>query len=132
MALVGTEGEFLYKQGTDDKLEKSLAQCGTDLKELVKTKYGYLLSESVGKTEWKLCVLVTQKDLWAEGRFVLVFFLLSFLLSLFLIKCAFSLSKPVFIKHLHLIANHSAVSICGQRADLYWYFFCFRSCCPFF
>ncbi|MCI8299530.1 MAG: histidine kinase [Lachnospiraceae bacterium] len=85
VALVGTEGEFLYKQGTDDKLEKSLAQCGTDLKELVKTKYGYLLSESVGKTEWKLCVLVTQKDLWAEGRFVLVFFLLSFLLSLFLI-----------------------------------------------
>ncbi|MEY8391358.1 histidine kinase [Lachnospiraceae bacterium 45-W7] len=118
VALLGTEGEFLYRQGADDKLEKSLARHDAGRKDIVKTKYGYLLGEAIGKTEWKLWALVTQEDLWVVSRFVLIFFLLSFLLSLFLILIFISKRMEAVVSPLTQLSEKMARTEYGKIEEI--------------
>lgn len=79
--LLGNNGNILYGQDPDEKLlcwlkEREPAENG-----IYRAKDGYVVCESIHEAGWKLCTLITNKELWERSRFVLVFFILSFLLS---------------------------------------------------
>lgn len=117
-ALLGRDGEVLYAQGPDGKLSDSLMEYGTGFKTDAKVKNGYILCESIGKTKWRICTLVTQEDLWSGSRFVLVFFLLSFLFSICLILIVISKRMEAVISPITRLSEQMARTEYGKPDEI--------------
>lgn len=83
VCLLGNDQKILYEQDPGQIIQNYL-KAGNELREsgTYKTNGGYLISESIDASGWKLCTLITDRYLWQRSRFVLEFFLLSFLLSI--------------------------------------------------
>lgn len=83
VCLLGNNQKILYDQDPGQIIQNYL-KTGNELREsgIYKTQGGYLISESIDASGWKLCTLITDRYLWQRSRFVLEFFLLSFLLSI--------------------------------------------------
>lgn len=82
VCLLGNEQTVLYDQDSGEMIGRFLAEGGQLPKEGVcRIEEGYLLCDFVEEAGWRLCTLVTHQYLWQRSQFVLVFFLLSFLIS---------------------------------------------------
>ena len=83
VCLLGNGQKILYEQEPDGAIQNYLKD-GEKVKEEGYTKIegGYLISDSIDAAGWKLCTLITNQYLWQKSRFVLEFFLLSFLISM--------------------------------------------------
>ncbi len=101
VCLLGNEQTILYDQDSKEIIKNYLKE-GNVLPEegVCKIKEGYLLCDSVEEAGWKLCTLVTHHYLWQRSQFVLIFFLLSFLIStglisIFIIRTMEGIIQPV-------------------------------------
>ena len=86
VCLLGDNGKILYDQDPD-KVIQGFLESKKELPEsgVYKIKGGYLLFDTIGTAGWKVCTLVTNEYLWQRSQFVLVFFVLSFVLTICLI-----------------------------------------------
>lgn len=85
VCLTGNKGNILYEQDSDGKLSRCLKQENREEDGIYQTPGGYLICNFIDGPGWRLYTLITNKYLWQRSRFVLVFFLLSFLCSVGLI-----------------------------------------------
>jgi two-component system sensor histidine kinase YesM len=101
ICLSGNDNKIIYKkQGTEyekdmfEDLTKGLG-AGT-----YKTKQGYLVCENIPETGWKISTIVTKQYLWERSRFVLVFLMLSYVISTTLIlvitsRLMINITRPI-------------------------------------
>lgn len=85
VCLLGNNQKILYKQDKSGILAKCLGEQKPEEEGIYKAGEGYLICDSIDTAGWKLCALITNQYLLERSRFVLEFFMLSFLASVGLI-----------------------------------------------
>lgn len=83
VVLFGNNEKVLYEKTTDPAVFPSETAERKSFEEGIhETKGGYLICKEIEKAGWKLCVMITNRYLFHQSRFVPTFFLLSFLISI--------------------------------------------------
>lgn len=86
VCLTGDNQEILFEQDPGEIIANHIRTGGDFGKDgVLRIKEGYLISETVENSGWRLCTFITSEFLRQRSRFVLEFFLISFLLSLGLV-----------------------------------------------
>lgn len=83
ICLISSGQNFLYRKDTDGIIQKFMGQEHTLAEESAsRIGEGYLISTEIQPSGWRLCTLLPRSQIWQSSRFVLNFFLVSFLFSI--------------------------------------------------
>lgn len=90
ICLTDKEGMVLYEKDQDYMIQNFMKKEDGDIEKKEKTEEkknyemeeGYLLCTEIEPAGWKICTVLPKSEIWRSSRFVLNFFLLSFLFSL--------------------------------------------------
>lgn len=83
VCLIGNGQQFLYEKDTHKIVQQFLNNEHTVKNDGVyQIKNGYLICTDIATTGWQLCTLLPESQIWQSSRFVLKFFLISFLFSI--------------------------------------------------
>lgn len=85
VCLFGNRQKILYEQDKNGVLQESLEKQTPKTTGIYKVTGGYLICDSIDAAGWTLCTLITNRYLFERSKFVLEFFILSFLASVGLI-----------------------------------------------
>ena len=106
LALIGNDGKILYEYHAQEGMQAYIEQMELKRGKVYTVNEGYLLSEEIEGTGWKICTLITREELWRRSGFVLGFFLLSFVISLALMLTATSRLLETIVRPIVKLSEH--------------------------
>lgn len=87
ICMTDKDGIILYEKDKDYKIQEFMEKKNKDEEaekesDIYKIKKGYVIGTEIEAAGWKICTVLPEEEIWKSSRFVLNFFLLSFLFSL--------------------------------------------------
>ncbi len=87
ICMTDEDGSILYEKDADYKIREFMEKKKKDGEsekenDICEIKKGYVIGTKIETAGWEICTVLPKEEIWKSSRFVLNFFLLSFLFSL--------------------------------------------------